>query len=57
MVPSDAFLTLEWRHYLDTVRSIVRQQSGVIAYEDTPLAKPPLQAIRSLFPQAMPVGA
>ena len=45
VVPSDAFLTLEWRHYLDTVRSIVRQQSGVIAYEDTPLAKPPLEML------------
>ena len=45
VVPSDAFLTLEWRHYLDTVRSIVRQQSGVIAYESTPLAKPPLEML------------
>lgn len=45
VVPSDAFLTLEWRHYLDTVRSIARQQSGVIAYEDTPLAKPPLEML------------
>lgn len=45
MVPSDAFLTLEWRHYLHTVRSIVRQQSGVIAYESTPLARPPLEML------------
>lgn len=45
VVPSDAFLTIEWRHYLDTVRSIVRQQSGVIAYESTPLARPPLEML------------
>jgi len=45
MVPSDAFLTLEWRNYLQTVQTIVRQQNGVIPYESTPLAKPPLQML------------
>ena len=42
VVPSDAYLTLEWRSYLQTVRTTVRAQSGVIAYESTPLSKPPL---------------
>ncbi|TAJ83945.1 MAG: hypothetical protein EPO50_20425 [Reyranella sp.] len=45
VVPTDAFLTLEWRNYLQTVRTIVREQSGVIAYENTPLAKPPLDLL------------
>jgi hypothetical protein len=42
VVPSDAYLTLEWRSYLQTVRTTVRNQPGVIAYENTPLSKPPL---------------
>lgn len=42
VVPSDAYLTLEWRSYLQTVRTIVRNQAGVIAYEATPLSRPPL---------------
>ncbi len=42
VVPSDAYLTLEWRSYLQTVRTIVRTQPGVIAYESTPLSRPPL---------------
>jgi hypothetical protein len=45
VVPADTFLTLEWRNYLQTVRTIVREQSGVIAYENTPLAKPPLDLL------------
>lgn len=42
VIPSDAYLTLEWRSYLQTVRTIVRNQPGVIAYESTPLSRPPL---------------
>lgn len=42
VVPSDVYLTLEWRSYLHTVRTIVRAEPGVIAYENTPLSKPPL---------------
>lgn len=45
VIPSDAFLTLEWRAYLQTVRAIVRSQHGVIAFETTPLAKPPLEML------------
>lgn len=45
VLPSDAFLTLEWRSYLQTVRAIVRHQQGVIAFEGTPLARPPLEML------------
>ncbi|MBX9942466.1 MAG: hypothetical protein K2Y40_00160 [Reyranella sp.] len=40
-LPSDIYLTRTWISYLDTVRTIVRTQPGVIAFEDTPLAKNP----------------
>jgi len=45
VLPSDVFLTLEWRAYLDTVRATVRSQSGVIAFESTALAKPPFEML------------
>lgn len=45
VVPSDAFLTVEWRTYLQTVRTAVRGQSGVIAFEASPLARPPLEML------------
>ena len=45
VLPSDAFLTLEWRSYLDIVRGAVRSQSGVIAFESTVLAKPPFEML------------
>jgi len=45
VIPSDAFLTLEWRTYLQTVRTVVRDQNGVIAFETTPLSRPPLEML------------
>ncbi len=40
-LPCDLYLTSTWISYLDTVRTAVRAQDGVIAFEDTPLAKFP----------------
>ena len=45
VLPSNIYLTLEWRTYLDTVRTIVRNNSGVIAYESTPLSRRPLETL------------
>lgn len=45
ILPSNAYLTFEWRSYLNTVRTIVRSQSGVIEFETTPLAKRPLETL------------
>ena len=41
VLPSDIYLTRNWMAYLDAVRTAVRTQSGVIAFEDSPLAKNP----------------
>lgn len=40
-LPADIYLTKTWMSYLDAVRAVVRAQSGVIAFESTPLAKNP----------------
>ena len=40
-VPADLLLTANWLHYLDTLKTVVRAQSGVIAIEDTALARKP----------------
>ncbi|TBR28898.1 MAG: hypothetical protein EPO10_10710 [Reyranella sp.] len=45
VLPSNIYLTLEWCRYLDTVRTIVRSNSGVIAYEATPLSRRPLETL------------
>jgi hypothetical protein len=45
ILPSNTYLTFEWRSYLDTVRTTVRNQSGVVAFEGTPLAKPPFEML------------
>ena len=45
VLPSNIYLTLEWRTYLDTVRTIVRSNSGVIAFESTPLSRRPLETL------------
>lgn len=45
VLPSNVYLTLEWRTYLDTVRTIVRGNSGVIAFEATPLSRRPLETL------------
>ncbi len=45
ILPSNAYLTFEWRSYLNTVRTIVRAQSGVIEFEATPLARRPLETL------------
>lgn len=45
ILPSNAYLTFEWRSYLETVRSIVRNQSGVIEFATTPLSRLPLQTM------------
>jgi hypothetical protein len=41
VVPSDLFLTATWTSYLDTMRTAVRSQGGVIAVEDTPISRRP----------------
>mgnify|MGYP003332055209 CR=1 FL=1 len=40
-VPIDLQLTAGWLHYLDTLKSIVRTHTGVVAIEDTALARKP----------------
>ncbi len=40
-LPADLYLTHDWVGYLDALRSSVRQKSGVIAVEDTPIAQRP----------------
>lgn len=40
-LPSDIYLTRTWISYLDSVRTAVRLQSGVIEFESTSLAKYP----------------
>src|SRR5262249_9410961 len=44
-LPSDIYLTYNWRHYLDTMREAVRSREGVIAFEDSPLAKHPFDLL------------
>lgn len=44
-VPSDIYLTRNWSLYLDTVRTLVRSQRGVIAYEDSPLSRHPFDLL------------
>jgi hypothetical protein len=41
VVPSDLFLTATWSSYLGALSATVRNNSGVVAFEDTPLAKRP----------------
>ncbi|CAN5923534.1 hypothetical protein BH11PSE3_BH11PSE3_25360 [soil metagenome] len=41
IVPSDIYLTKSWSTYLDVVRTTVRGQEGVIAFEGSPLAHHP----------------
>ncbi len=41
ILPSDIYLTRTWSAYLDTVRTVVRTHDGVIAFEESPLAKHP----------------
>lgn len=45
VLPSNTYLTLEWRSYLDTVRTVVRNEGGVIPYESTPLSRRPLETL------------
>lgn len=45
VLPSNAILTFEWRDYLEAVRTTVRSQDGVVAYEGTALAKPPFKML------------
>ena len=45
VLPSNIYLTLEWCSYLDTVKTIVRSNKGVIAYEATPLSRRPLETL------------
>jgi hypothetical protein len=41
ILPSDIYLTTTWMSYLDAMRATVRARDGVIAFEDSPLAKHP----------------
>lgn len=41
ILPSDIYLTRTWVTYLDTMLTTVRARDGVIAFEDSPLAKHP----------------
>ena len=40
-LPAELFLTATWVDYLSTLRATVRTHTGVVAIEDTPLAKRP----------------
>ena len=40
-LPADVYLTRTWISYLEAVRTAVRSQGGVIAFENTPLAVNP----------------
>ncbi|MBV8185876.1 MAG: hypothetical protein JOY64_24785 [Alphaproteobacteria bacterium] len=44
-LPSDIYLTRNWTYYLDTMRAAVRSQPGVIAFEDSPLARHPFDLL------------
>src|SRR5262249_32936356 len=41
VVPSDLFLTATWSSYLNALSDTVRGNGGVVAFEDTPLARRP----------------
>jgi hypothetical protein len=41
VIPSDLFLTATWSRYLDALATTVRNNTGVVAFEDTPLARRP----------------
>jgi hypothetical protein len=41
VLPSDILLTLSWDSFLKTFRGTVVTHSGIIAFEDTPLSRPP----------------
>ena len=41
VVPSDLFLTATWSSYLDALSGTVRNNKGVVAFEDTSLARRP----------------
>ena len=41
MLPSDIFLSFTWQSFLKSFRQIVTTHTGVVTYEDTPLARPP----------------
>jgi hypothetical protein len=41
ILPSDIYLTRNWTSYLDVMRNEVRTRSGVIAFEDSVLARHP----------------
>jgi len=45
VLPSDIYLTYNWGYYLDTMREAVRGSEGVIAFEDSPLAKHPFDLL------------
>ncbi len=54
VLPSNIYLTLEWCSYLDTVKTIVRGNRGVIAYEATPLSRRPLETLVEIVDPAQP---
>lgn len=41
MLPSDIFLSLTWQSYLGSLRQVVTTHTGLVAYEQTPLAHRP----------------
>jgi len=41
VVPSDLFLTATWSRYLDALVATVRNHTGVVAFEETPLSRRP----------------
>jgi hypothetical protein len=40
-LPSDIFLTATWMSYLEAVRTTVRNNTGLVAFEDTPMSRRP----------------
>lgn len=40
-LPADIFLSLNWDSFLKSFRHVVSSHSGIVAFEDTPLSRPP----------------
>lgn len=59
-IPGDVFLTITWSHYIDALRSTVTSRTGIVAIEDTPLARYPFNLMVenwTLPPQSVIVRA
>lgn len=41
VLPSDIMLSVSWSNFLKSFRHVVTTHTGIVAFEDTPLARPP----------------